>query len=256
MNRISRLFETPSKKVIPFITAGYPDPKYTVNMVLAAEEAGASMVELGMPFSDPLADGPVIQHCSEVALQAGMNLNGILDIVQQIREKSNIPIILMGYLNPILKYGLRAFFHRCQLVGVDGFILPDLPPEEAQEYLALCKEFGLAPVLMVSPNTPAQRIEMISKLSGHLIYCTSILGITGSALDRSVLTDYLKRVRDNSTTPFVVGFGIRTSEDVQWVNEYSDGAVVGSALLKYIETQKNPVQATGEFVHKLRANNK
>ena len=180
MNRIQKIFQNRTKKVIPFITAGYPSKDDTVDMVFAAEESGAAMVELGMPFSDPLADGPIIQESSQKAIENGVTIQWILDTVAEIRQQSEIPLALMGYINPILKYGLKEFMSNCREVGIDGLIIPDLPPEEAGEYVDLARKNGISPILLVAPNTPDERISAISKLAVDLIYCVAILGITGS----------------------------------------------------------------------------
>ena len=165
MNRIKKIFQTRSKKVIPFLTSGYPRKEDTVSMVLAAESGGAAMVELGMPFSDPLADGPIIQASSQRAIQNGVNIPWILETVTKIREQSEIPIALMGYINPILKFGLTEFTKSCSKAGVDGLIIPDLPPEEADDYVKSSKTNGISPILLVAPNTPEKRIHEISKLA-------------------------------------------------------------------------------------------
>ena len=144
-------------------------------MVFAAEESGAAMVELGMPFSDPLADGPIIQESSQKAIENGVTIQWILDTVAEIRQQSEIPLALMGYINPILKYGLKEFMSNCREVGIDGLIIPDLPPEEAEEYIAGARENGISPILFVAPNTTDKRIREISAMAGDLIYCVAIL---------------------------------------------------------------------------------
>lgn len=233
MNRIQKLFSTKSKKIIPFITAGFPSKEATKKMVLAFEESGASMVELGMPYSDPLADGLVIQKASDIALSNGVNLSWIIDTVKEIRIDSQIPIILMGYINPILSYGLKRFIKDCSQAGVDGFILPDLPPEEASEYVSLCEEYNLSSIFLVAPNTSDDRIKKVSKLAKDLIYCVSVLGITGGSVStENKIEDYLARVEKNSECSFVVGFGIDCQQKVNWINEHSDGAVIGSHFIK------------------------
>ena len=156
MNRIQKIFQNRTEKIIPFLTAGYPTKEDAVNMVLAAEKSGAVMVELGMPFSDPLADGPIIQESSQKAIENGVTINWILETVSNIRQKSEIPIALMGYINPILKFGLTNFMENCSKVSVDGLIIPDLPPEEADEYLKSSKTNGISPILLVAPNTPEE----------------------------------------------------------------------------------------------------
>ena len=252
MNRIQKIFQNRTEKIIPFLTAGYPTKEDAINMVLAAEKSGAAMVELGMPFSDPLADGPVIQKSSEIAIENGVTINWILETVSNIRQQSDIPIALMGYINPILKFGLNKFMKSCSDVGVDGLIIPDLPPEEADDYVNLSKNNGISPILLVAPNTPEKRIQEISKLAGDLIYCVAILGITGgrgSIGDQ--LKSYLNRVEKNSDCPFIVGFGIKDREDIIKINQIAHGAVVGSAIIHEIKNSNNPVNTIKYYIEKL-----
>lgn len=255
MNRIQKLFSSKSKKIIPFITAGFPTKEATKKMVLAFEESGASMVELGMPYSDPLADGLVIQKASDIALNNGVNLSWIIDTVREIRLDSQIPILLMGYINPILSYGLRRFIKDCSEAGVDGFILPDLPPEEATEYVTLCEEYNLSSIFLVAPNTSDERIQKVSKLAKDLIYCVSILGITGGSVStENKIEGYLTRVKNNSECSFVVGFGIDCKDKVDWMNEHSDGAVIGSHFLKNLmdcETSEDCIRKIKDLMQDL-----
>jgi len=252
MNRIQKIFQNRTEKIIPFLTAGYPSKEDILYMVLAAEKSGAAMVELGMPFSDPLADGPVIQESSQKAIENGVTIHWILKTVFNIRQQSEIPIALMGYINPILKFGLNKFIKSCSDVGVDGLIIPDLPPEEADDYVNLSKKNGISPILLVAPNTPEKRIQEISKLAGDLIYCVAILGITGG---RGTIGDqlkyYLNRVEKNSDCPFIVGFGIREREDVVGVNQLAHGAVVGSAIIQEMKNSNNPVEVIKNYIEKL-----
>ena len=253
MNRIQKLFSEPKEKLIPFLTAGYPKLKSTVDLVCAAAEAGADMVEIGIPFSDPQADGPIIQTSSQQALDNGMTLKKIFEQVTEIRQRTKVPIALMGYYNPILKTGHETFLNNCVSSGVDGLILPDLPLEEATPFCELAKAKGVSPILLVAPNTPNERIQKISKLAGDLIYAVSILGITGNDLaSKDALSEYLNRVQENSVTPFVVGFGISTRDEVVWFNKHSDGAVVGSAIIKNMDGNSDPVIATKILIKNLK----
>jgi len=253
MNRIQKLFSEPKEKLIPFLTAGYPKLKSTVDLVYAAAEAGADMIEIGIPFSDPQADGPIIQTSSQQALDNGMTLKKIFEQVTEIRQRTKVPIALMGYYNPILKMGHETFLNNCVSSGVDGLILPDLPLEEATPFCELAKAKGVSPILLVAPNTPNERIQKISKLAGDLIYAVSILGITGNDLaSKDALSEYLNRVQENSVTPFVVGFGISTRDEVVWFNKHSDGAVVGSAIIKNMDGNSDPVIATKILIKNLK----
>ena len=252
MNRIQKIFQNRTEKIIPFLTAGYPEKADTVNMVLAAEKSGAAMVELGMPFSDPLADGPIIQQSSQQAIENGVTLNWILETVANIRQQSEIPIALMGYINPILKFGLTKFTKSCSEAGVDGLIIPDLPPEEADDYVKSSKTNGISPILLVAPNTPEKRIKEISRLAGDLIYCVAIIGITGGkGFTGDQLKSYLNRVEKNSDCPFIVGFGIKKREDVVSINKIAHGAVVGSAIIHKMQNSNNPVEVIKNYIEKL-----
>ncbi|HKJ70008.1 MAG TPA: tryptophan synthase subunit alpha [bacterium] len=254
MRPITALFRRPGKKFVPFLTAGYPTLDSTVELVLAAEQAGVHMVELGMPFSDPLADGPVIQQSSQIAIRNGVNLEIILRMVRDVRETSEIPIVLMGYLNPIHRFGLESFLSDAHDAGVNGLILPDLPPEEGTEIFDMIKSQGMSPILLVAPNTKPERITRVGALAGDLLYAVSILGVTGSALNTdNGLSQYLGNLRKYTGTPFVVGFGISTPQDVRRMAALADGVVVGSALIKRIESSANPVQAAQEYLSELVA---
>jgi len=253
MNRIQTLFSNPTERLIPFLTAGYPELDSTVELVCAAAESGADMVEIGIPFSDPQADGPVIQASSQQALDNGMTLNNLFDQVTKIRKRTEVPLALMGYYNPILKMGHDHFLNRCVSTGIDGLILPDLPLDEAEPFCEMAKEKGISPILLVAPNTSDERIKKISELAGDLIYAVSILGITGNDLaSKDALAKYLNRVREHSATPFVVGFGISTRDDVIWFNDHSDGAVVGSAIIKNMDGKSDPVEGTKTFIQALK----
>ena len=252
MNRIQKIFQNRTEKIIPFLTAGYPTKEDALNMVLAAEKYGAAMVELGMPFSDPLADGPVIQESSQKAIENGVTINWILEAVSDIRKQSEITIALMGYINPILKFGLSKFVKICSEVGVDGLIIPDLPPEEADDYVQSLQKNRISPILLVAPNTPEKRIQEISKLAGDLIYCVAILGITGArGIIGDQLKSYLNRVEKNSDCPFIVGFGIKERKDVLAINQMAHGAVIGSAIIKEIDKTNNPILSLEKYIEKL-----
>ena len=252
MNRIRNLFKKDKDKLIVFLTAGYPEINSTEKLVLTAVESGADMIEIGIPFSDPQADGPIIQKASEKALSNGITLDIIFQQVKSIRKKTNIPISLMGYYNPILKRGIDRFLADCVVNEIDGIILPDLPYDEGKEFCNKAKELGISPILLVAPNTSNKRIEEISNLSNDLIYAVSILGITGNDLgSKKELIKYLDRVKANSSCPFIVGFGIKSNDDVKWFNKYSNGAVVGSHILNHISADEDYVFKANEIINSL-----
>lgn len=240
-NRIAQLFERhdgSSKIMSLFLTAGYPDPEATVDLILGFEENGVDMVELGMPFSDPLADGPTIQYSSNVAIEKGITMNKILDIVGRVREKSQLPIILMGYINPVLRYGAEAFCREAAEVGVDGLIIPDIPLEESGILTEYAEEFGLPIIYLVAPNTSDERMQKIDRHSRGFVYCVSVTGVTGARDGEEVAQSvqrFIDRVRKNVTrNPKMVGFGIKSHEDAQRIAAEMDGFIVGSALIDTI----------------------
>jgi tryptophan synthase alpha chain len=242
-----------------FLTAGYPDPQATVDLILGFEENGVDIVELGMPFSDPLADGPTIQHSSNVAIENGITMGKILDIVKQVREKSDIPIILMGYINPVLRYGVEKFCREAAKVGVDGLIIPDIPIEESGILTKQAATHELPMIYLVAPNTSDERMQKIDQQSQGFVYCVSVTGVTGAREGDEVAASvqrFIDRVQANVTrNPKMVGFGIKSHEDAQRIAAEMDGFIVGSALIDTIrehypdEGWKDEVFA---FVRKLK----
>lgn len=222
--------------VIPFLTAGFPTRPVFLEAAQAACEAGAGALEIGMPFSDPLADGPAIQHSSQVALEAGVTLAQVLDMAAALRRLIPIPIFLMGYFNPIMRMGLGRFAARAQAAGVAGTIIPDGPLEEAREWVEQSRRHGLANIFLIAPTTPDDRIRRIDRTSTAFSYCVSVAGVTGVRRGVSrATTQFLKRVRRVTRKPFVVGFGIGRPEDIRALLPYADGFVVGSALVPVLE---------------------
>lgn len=240
-NRIQRLFEErdPSTKVMSlFLTAGYPDLESTVDLVIGCEENGAELIELGMPFSDPLADGPTIQYSSEKAIQNGITLERIFAMVREIRAKSNIPLILMGYMNPVLRYGISEFCAAAGEAGADGLIIPDIPPEESGLIEEEALKNGLSLIYLVAPNTSDERMRMIDSKSNGFVYCVSVTGVTGAREGDEVARSverFIDRVNRNVTdNPMLVGFGIKSHEDAERIAAKADGFIVGSALIDTI----------------------
>ncbi len=228
--------------VVPFVTAGFPNATSTAPLVRALCDAGADMVEIGMPFSDPLADGPTIQRSSEAALRNGMSVAGTLSAVRELREGGlRAPLILMGYCNPLYAYGMDRFLDDAAAAGVDGLIIPDMPPEEAEELLAGCSRTGISVTFLVAPNAPDVRIRTVDAASTHFSYCVTVTGVTGArgeVEDRTV--DFLQRMKNLAAKPFVVGFGIKRPEHVAALGPHAAGVVVGSALIDAIEGAAGP----------------
>ena len=218
---------------IPFLTAGFPDADSCLELLYILEENGADIIELGLPFSDPMADGPVIQTASHAALEKGMTPTGVLELAAKARKKIKSPMIIMSYWNPILKMGLETFASRAVEAGVSGFILPDLPPEEAGPWLEAAKPKGLETIFMVAPTTPASRRAKILSVSQGFVYYVSMTGVTGS--DFSVtdeLVNEIKSLREQSSLPAAVGFGVSGPEHAKALANAADGVIVGSALIR------------------------
>ncbi|MEX0686010.1 MAG: tryptophan synthase subunit alpha [Balneolales bacterium] len=239
--RINELFENrplDKKLMALFVTAGYPDIESTVQMVLGLEKAGADLIELGMPFSDPLADGPTIQYSSNIAIDNGTNLDTVFKAVEEIRKKSNIPLVLMGYLNPVMHYGLEAFFAKAEESGVDGLILPDVPVEESALVTKLAKDHQIDLIYLVAPNTSDERMRLIDSQATGFVYCVSVTGVTGARTGDEVsksVDRFMGRVNKNITNnPVMVGFGIKTHEDAVKISQNCEGFIVGSALIDNI----------------------
>jgi len=263
MSRIADRFENLRKQrrtaLIPFITAGDPQPAVTVPLMHALVEAGADLIELGVPFSDPMADGPVIQQASERALRNRISLARVLQMVKQFRETdADTPVILMGYLNPIEVMGYEPFAAAASAAGVDGALTVDLPPEEASELIEVLRARGLDPIFLLAPTSTAARIEMIAEAASGFIYYVSLRGVTGAGrMDMQEVADKLKEIRGKTDLPVGVGFGISSPEMAAKVAAFADAVVVGSALVKRIAelaAQPEKINAdAGSFIASLRA---
>ncbi|MCX6133587.1 MAG: tryptophan synthase subunit alpha [Ignavibacteriales bacterium] len=264
MNRIQKKFASlkaaGQKALVPYITPEFPFKGMTLGLLRALEEAEADLIEVGIPFSDPLADGETIQHSSEIALKNGATAERILEAVREFRADSELPILLMGYINPIIRFGVEKFLARCKSAGVDGLIIPDLPPEEASEMTTLSRKCGISNVFLIAPTSSDARIKEIDGCSTDFSYCVSVTGVTGSRAqfgEGGGLDEFLQRVRRNSRKPFVVGFGISQREHVQRVWEYADGAVVGSSLINVLgkaASEEQALRAAVDFLRSIRPN--
>ena len=240
MNRIDKKFQElrdrGASAFMPYLCAGDPTPELTAKLLLTLEAAGADLIELGVPFSDPIADGPTIQRASERALTHGISLQQILEIVTSIRPQTDIPIALMSYYNPIFRMGEETFCKAAQDAGVDGVIVPDLPPEEAQQLLEIAPRYNLATIFLVAPTSPPERMQLIASVSTGFIYCVSVTGVTGA---RAMLSDevapMITELRKHTDKPISVGFGVSTPEQATQVAQIADGVIVGSAIVNVIE---------------------
>lgn len=234
MSRIKQAFAD-GKAFIAFLTAGDPTADKTVEYILAMEEAGADLVEIGIPFSDPTAEGVVIQDANIRALSAGMTTEGVFDIVRRVREKSQIPLVFLTYINPVYHYGYDAFFQKCQELGVDGIILPDMPYEEKEELSDVAAAHDVDVISLIAP-TSEQRIQKIAKEAVGFIYVVSSMGVTGMRGEISTdLASILASIREVTDLPAAIGFGINTPQQAAQMAQIADGAIVGSAIVKIIE---------------------
>jgi tryptophan synthase alpha chain len=268
-SKITEAFERAQRAgrgvLIPYFMCGYPSAIRSVELALAAVEAGADMLELGMPFSDPLADGATIQHAGHVALERGMSIQGCMEIAQQIAAQSNIPLILMGYYNPVMSYGIERFCQTAAASGVSGLIIPDLSPEESTPLRQAARACGLSLIFLVPPTTPDERIAQIARLAadglGTFIYCVTLSGVTGARTTLpSHLRTFISRVygyTKNYYIPLAVGFGLSTPEHIAEVTSYADGAVVASALINLIDQceESQQVEAVKHYIQSLRSPN-
>lgn len=252
MNRIEKVFKETTGPVLNiYLTAGYPTLDATVPLAQAIAGAGAHLIELGIPYSDPLADGPTIQATGSKALENGMNLPLLLEQATEIRAAIATPMVAMSYLNPILQYGIENFCKAATAAGIDGLILPDLPLTEYQEdYKATFEQYGLAMVFLVTPQTPEARIRLLDSESSGFLYAVSSASTTGSKADSNEQKRaYLQRLQAmNLTNPVLVGFGISSAEDVAFVSQYTQGAIIGSAFLRAIGNASDPVAAAHDYV--------
>ena len=265
MNRIDKKFQElrnqGASAFMPYVCAGDPNPELTPKIFLALEEAGADLIELGVPFSDPIADGPTVQRASERALTHRISLQQILEIVADLRPQTEMPIALMSYYNPIFRMGEEAFCKAAHEAGVDGLIVPDLPPEQAQSLLEVAPQYNLATIFLVAPTSPPERMQLIASVSTGFIYCVSVTGVTGA---RATLSDevapMIAELRKHTDKPICVGFGISTPEQATQVAQIADGAIMASAIIdvyeENIEDEVKLLSAVKRFASDLAAGTK
>jgi tryptophan synthase alpha chain len=256
MNRVDikfrQLKKQKRKAFIAYITAGDPNLNTTARLVPALEKAGVDMIELGIPFSDPLADGPTIQAASERALKVDTTLRKTFAVVARLRNKVSIPIVFMTYYNPVLRYGLGSFFDSCKSAGVDGVIIPDLPCEEAKELVRLGRKKGIATIFLAAPTSTAASIKAIAKNSSGFIYYVSLTGVTGARSRlASDIASNVRRIKAVTDKPVAVGFGISTSSQARQLAKTADGVIVGSAIVKIIGEKKNIILRVSKFARSL-----
>ena len=282
MNRIENAFK--NKPIfMPYFPLGYPDLDTSIDVIEALAKNGADLIEVGLSFSDPLADGPVIQHATQVALEQGITVKKSLQAVAELRKRGvDIPLVLMGYYNPMLAYGLEKFVRDAAEAGADGFIVPDLPMEEAEEFLSAlsgatsvtrsaveaqmddsnrpstslrsAQDGGLPLIQMLAPTTPPERMEMIARNAKGFIYLVSVTGVTGERKSISEgLGELIARVREHTSAPVCVGFGISTPEQAKEVGKMADGVIVGTACVKTIGGSEKPIETAKQFARRFRS---
>ena len=259
-SRIERVFcelkKRGEKALITFITAGDPGLEETKRLILELERAGADIIELGVPFSDPMADGPTIQASSERAIRNGTTLPKVLSLVREIRQKSNIPIVLFGYYNPVFTYGLERFARDVKRAGVDGILVVDLPPEEAGELKRVLKPQGVDLIFLLTPTSNTRRLRVVTENASGFVYYVSVTGVTGvrKRLSGSI-KDQIKRARRYTHLPIGVGFGISTPQQARKVCRWADGVIVGSAIINILAENRSPsvlVKRVGTFVRQIK----
>jgi len=254
MNRIENAFK--NKPIfMPYFPLGYPDLDTSIDVIEALANSGADLIEVGLSFSDPLADGPVVQHATQIALEKGITVKKSLAAVAELRKRGvDIPLILMGYYNPMLAYGLEKFIRDAREAGADGFIVPDLPMEEADEFVVASHASPLPLIQMLAPTSPNERMEAIARNAKGFIYLVSVTGVTGARTSISEgLGELIKRVREHTSAPVCVGFGIGTPEQAAQVGALADGVIVGSACVKTIGGSQTPVETAKEFAAEFRS---
>ena len=253
MNRIEQKLQEDKKILSIYFSAGYPNLNDTVQIIQDLEKSGIDMIEIGLPFSDPLADGPIIQASSTAALHNGITTQIFFDQLAVIRKTVSIPLVIMGDFNPILQYGVEAFCKKCAEIGIDGLIIPDLPVDVyAEEYKATFDKYGLINIFLITPQTSDERIRFIDSVSSGFIYMVSSASVTGSSAGfGSTQEDYFKRIADlNLKNPQIVGFGINNAETFNQATQYAKGAIIGSAFITHLK--ENGTEKIADFVKAIR----
>lgn len=251
MSKVKNAFAN-KKAFIPFITAGDPSLEITEQLIIKMEEAGADLIEIGIPFSDPVAEGIVIQEANERALKAGTTTDKIFQMVERVRKKTDVPLAFMTYINPIYTYGTERFLKNCNKCGIDAIIVPDLPFEEKNEVKPFCNQYGVELISLIAP-TSHDRIKMIAKEADGFVYCVSSMGVTGVRSEiKTDINKMVKLVKEAQNIPCAIGFGISTPEQAEEMSRYADGVIVGSAIVKIVaQYGESCVEPVFEYVKKM-----
>jgi tryptophan synthase alpha chain len=255
LTRIAELFGRGHAALMPYFPLGFPDAETSLDVIIAMSTAGADAFEIGLSFSDPLADGPVIQHATQVALEQGITVKRSLEMMAELRSRGvTQPFLVMGYINPIMAYGLEHFVDDAAAAGADGFIVPDLPPEEADELDRMCRARGLGLIYFLAPTSTDERVKLVAEKAQGFIYLVSIAGVTGARSQiASGLSDFVGRIRQATSTPIAIGFGVSTPEQAGEVSQIADGVIVGSALVQVVDRAEDKPQAAAQFIRELKA---
>jgi tryptophan synthase alpha chain len=255
MNRINQLFNNKQKNILSvYFTAGYPKPEDTVPVLKALQSNGIDLVEIGIPFSDPIADGPVIQQSSHIALQNGMSIRKLFSQLTDIRAQINIPLVMMGYLNPVMQFGFENFCRECSRVGVDGMIIPDLPMSDyLNEYKSVAEKYGLKFIFLITPETSAERIREIDDNTAGFIYMVSSAAVTGTQQSFDTRITYFTRINAmNLRNPRLIGFGVSNKATLEMVNQHASGAIIGSAFIKALNEHAEIENAVKNLLNNLK----
>ncbi len=255
MNRIDMSFQQNKNNLLSiYFTAGFPNLNDTLSTIKYLDEAGVDMIEIGFPFSDPLADGPVIQQSSGQAIQNGMTLSVLFEQLKEVRQHTQLPLILMGYLNPILQFGEKEFFTKCRETGIDGVIIPDMPLDYFEHKLkTMVEENNIANILLITPETSTERIHQIDNLSKGFVYMVSSNSITGGNKTMDLQTDYFNRIKGmNLKNPTIIGFGIKDKETYENACKYSNGAIIGTAFIQHLKQYGIAKESIQTFIKNIR----
>ncbi len=255
LSRIRHLFDNGHAALMPYFPVGFPDEQTSLDVIAAMSEAGADAFEIGLSFSDPLVDGPVIQRATQIALENGVTTKRCLESIGALRSRGvNQPLLVMGYYNPIFVYGLDRFVSDASSAGADGFIVPDLPPEEADELDRLCRDRDLGLIYFLAPTSTEDRMKLVAEKARGFIYLVSLTGVTGARTKLSDgLGEFVRRVRRTTSTPIAIGFGVSTPEQAGEVSRLADGVIVGSALVQVVDRAQDKPPAAAQFIRELKS---
>lgn len=254
MNKIENLLKKKSNNILSvYFTAGFPALESTVEIINELERNKVDLIEIGIPFSDPVADGPVIQQSNTISIENGMTLKKLFEHLEKISTQSKIPKIMMGYFNPVFKYGVKEFCKSCQHAGIDGVIIPDLPISEFEEkYASLFETYGIHFIFLVSPQTSVERLNKINKLTKSFVYAVSTNSTTGGAINFDAQQTYFRKLQDSLSSPFLIGFGVKDKNSFRSACQYANGAIIGSAFIRVLTEKGDMNENIRNFIHQIK----